>query len=134
MSSPSMVGPTRILIVDDEPDTVGLIEITLKPAGYLLDRAFSGHEAIQKIKDQAYDLILLDVMMPELTGFDVVRLLHEQEKPVPPIIFLTAKSTAEDVELGNVLGASAYLVKPATRGQLLDAIKAALYDSWDDSK
>jgi DNA-binding response OmpR family regulator len=128
-----MLGPTRILIVDDEPDTVGLIEITLKPAGYLLDRAFSGSEAIRKIKEQAYDLILLDVMMPEITGFDVVRMLHEENKHVPPIIFLTAKDKQEDIELGAVLGASAYLVKPATRGQLLDAINTALYESSDAS-
>jgi len=128
-----MIGPTRILIVDDEPDTVGLIEITLKPAGYLLDRAFSGSEAIRKIKEQAYNLILLDVMMPEITGFDVVRLLHEDGKPIPPIIFLTAKNRPEDVEMGSILGASAYIVKPATRGQLLDAIKAALYEAADAS-
>ena len=124
-----MLGPTRILIVDDEPDTVGLIEITLKPAGYLLDRAFSGSEALNKIKEEAYDLILLDVMMPEINGFDVVRILHEQDKPIPPIIFLTARSTQEDIQTGDILGASAYLVKPATRGQLLDAINAALYDA-----
>ena len=124
-----MLGPTRILIVDDEPDTVGLIEITLKPAGYLLDRAFSGSEALSKIKEEAYDLILLDVMMPEISGFDVVRMLHEQNKPIPPIIFLTARSTQEDIQQGDILGASAYLVKPATRGQLLDAINAALYET-----
>jgi DNA-binding response OmpR family regulator len=127
-----MLGPTRILIVDDEPDTVGLIEITLRPAGFLLDRAFSGSEALTKIKDQAYDLILLDVMMPEITGFDVVRLLHEENKPIPPIIFLTAKGSQEDIEQGNILGAAAYLVKPATRGKLLDAINAALYEASDD--
>ncbi|TFH37596.1 MAG: response regulator [Anaerolineales bacterium] len=126
-----MIGPTRILIVDDEPDTVGLIEITLKPAGYLLDRAFSGSEALRKLKDQAYDLILMDVMMPEITGFDVVRLLHEQAKTIPPIIFLTAKSTSEDLEMGKTLGAAAYIVKPATRGQLLDAIKATLNKASD---
>jgi DNA-binding response OmpR family regulator len=128
-----MLGPTRILIVDDEPDTVGLIEITLRPAGFLLDRALSGSEALTKIRDQAYDLILLDVMMPEITGFDVVRMLHEEQKPVPPIIFLTAKGTQEDIEQGNILGAAAYLVKPATRGKLLDAIKAALYEASDAS-
>jgi DNA-binding response OmpR family regulator len=128
-----MLGPTRILIVDDEPDTVGLIEITLRPAGFLLDRAFSGSEALNKIKNQAYDLILLDVMMPEITGFDVVRLLHEESKPIPPIVFLTAMGRQEDIEEGNILGAAAYLVKPATRGKLLDAINAALYEAADDS-
>ncbi len=128
-----MLGPTRILIVDDEPDTVGLIEITLRPAGFLLDRAFSGSEALNKIRDQAYDLILLDVMMPEITGFDVVRILHEEGKSAPPIIFLTAKGSQEDIEQGNILGAAAYLVKPATRGKLLDAINAALYEASDEA-
>ncbi len=128
-----MLGPTRILIVDDEPDTVGLIEITLRPAGYLLDRAFSGAEAMKKIKREAYDLILLDVMMPEIDGFEVVRILHEEDKPIPPIIFLTARGTQADIQLGKTLGASSYLVKPATRGKLLDAINAALYESADDS-
>jgi DNA-binding response OmpR family regulator len=128
-----MIAPTRILIVDDEPDTVGLIEITLRPAGFLLDRAFNGSEAIAKIKNEAYDLILLDVMMPEINGFDVVRMLHEEKKTIPPIIFLTARGTQVDIEQGNILGAAAYLIKPATRGKLLDAINAALYEASNES-
>ena len=119
----------KILIVDDEPDTVGLIELTLRPAGYELSLAYSGEEALNMLRDEAFDLLLLDVMMPEITGFEVVRLLSEENKNIPPIIFLSAKGRQKDIDEGNALGAAGYLVKPATRGQLLDAIGAALYEA-----
>lgn len=118
----------KILIVDDEPDTVGLIELTLRPAGFVLSHAYSGGEALEKLRKEAFDLLLLDVMMPEITGFDVIRLLSEENKPIPPIIFLSARGQQKDIEEGKLLGAAGYLVKPATRGQLLDAIGAALYE------
>jgi two-component system OmpR family response regulator len=120
---------SRILIVDDEPDTVGLIEITLGPAGYMLESAYSALDAKQKIKNVPFDLILLDVMMPDTSGFDLVRELQQDGMYLPPIIFLTARGRQEDIEAGNSLGAKGYLVKPVTRGRLLDAIKAALYES-----
>lgn len=119
----------RILIVDDEPDTVGLIEITLGPAGYMLESAYSAFDAKQKIKNVPFDLILLDVMMPDTSGFDLVRELQQEGLYLPPVIFLTARGRPEDIEAGNALGAKGYLVKPVTRGRLLDAIKAALYES-----
>jgi len=119
----------KILIVDDEPDTVGLIELTLRPAGYELSLAYSGEEALNMLRDEAFDLLLLDVMMPEITGFEVVRLLSEENKNIPPIIFLSAKGQQKDIDEGNALGAAGYLVKPATRGQLVDAIGAALYEA-----
>ena len=123
-----MNNQARILIVDDEPDTVGLIELTLRPAGYELSHAYSGEEALEKLRKETYDLLLLDVMMPEITGFEVIRLLSEENKTIPPIIFLSAKGQQEAIDEGNALGAAGYLVKPATRGQLLDAIGAALYE------
>jgi DNA-binding response OmpR family regulator len=119
----------KILIVDDEPDTVGLIELTLLPAGYELSLAYSGEEALNMLRNEAFDLLLLDVMMPEITGFDVIRVLSEENKTIPPIIFLSAKGQQKDIDEGNALGAAGYLVKPATRGQLLDAIGAALYEA-----
>jgi len=120
---------SRILIVDDEPDTVGLIEITLGSAGYMHESAYSAFDANQKIKNVPFDLILLDVMMPDTSGFDLVRELQQDGMYLPPIIFLTARGRPEDIEAGNALGAKGYLVKPVTRGRLLDAIKAALYES-----
>lgn len=119
----------RILIVDDEPDTVDLIQITLRTAGYMLQAAYSAEEARQILNNERFDLLLLDVMMPETSGFDLVRELREEGWKLPPFVFLTARGRAEDVKEGNALGAKGYLVKPVTRGSLIDAIEAALYES-----
>jgi DNA-binding response OmpR family regulator len=119
----------RILIVDDEPDTVDLIQITLRTAGYMLQAAYSAEEARQILNNERFDLLLLDVMMPETSGFDLVRELREEGWKLPPFLFLTARGRAEDVKEGNALGAKGYLVKPVTRGSLIDAIEAALYES-----
>lgn len=121
-----MTLPVRILVVDDEPDTVGLIEITLKPAGFLVEKVYSAEEALDRIRSESFDLLLLDVMMPEMDGFEVVEKLQDETTPMPPFLFLTAKGHIVDVERGEALGSAGYLVKPATRGELLDAIKSAL--------
>lgn len=123
-----MTLPVRILVVDDEPDTVGLIEITLKPAGFLIEKVFSAAEALDRIRSDAFDLLLLDVMMPDMDGFEVIEKLQEESTPLPPFLFLTAKGRIVDVERGEALGAAGYLVKPATRGELLDAINATVGD------
>lgn len=112
----------RILVVDDEPDTLGLIELTLATAGYEVRTGFDGKTALALLRQEAFDLLLLDIMMPDISGFEVVLQLQADATPLPPVIFLTAKSRPEDRERGNALGARAYLVKPTTRGQLLDAI------------
>lgn len=124
-----MTEPVRILVVDDEPDTVGLIELTIQTAGFRVESAFSGQDALDMIREKTFDLILLDVMMPDLSGFDVFTTLKDEMDPPPPVVFLTAKGKKEEKETGQALGAAGYLVKPATRGQLLDAIQAALYEA-----
>jgi DNA-binding response OmpR family regulator len=116
----------RILVVDDEPDTLGLIELTLSTAGYDVRTAFDGKTALALLGQEPFDLLLLDIMMPDLSGFEVVQQLQAGSSPVPPLVFLTAKNRPEDRELGNALGARAYLVKPTTRGQLLDVIHKVL--------
>ena len=115
----------RILVVDDEPDTVELIRFTLETAGLEVDEALDGASALQMIPDGNYDVILLDIMMPDLSGFDVLQQLRADEVETPPVIFLTARKNPEDKETGRDLGASHYLTKPAKRGDLLDAIEQA---------
>lgn len=115
-----------VLIVDDEPDTLGLIELTLQTAGYQVSTAVNGDQALGLLETESFDLLLLDIMMPGKTGFDIVRELQAREKQIPPIVFLTAKNQAEDREISKSLGAAAFLKKPTTRGDLLDAIKLAL--------
>ena len=117
---------TRILVVDDEPDTLGLIELTLQTAGFEVKTASSGYHAQTLIEEETFDLILLDIMMPGMTGFDLLKDLQTRQVEIPPVIFLTAKSREEDRVAGEELGAAAFLIKPTTRGDLLDTIKQAL--------
>ncbi|UCF60325.1 MAG: response regulator [Anaerolineaceae bacterium] len=116
----------RILVVDDEPDTLGLIKLTLQTAGYLVQTATGGREGLRLIREEPFDVVILDIMMPDVSGFDVMRELNNDPTPPPPVIFLTARSSEEDQETGMSLGVSHYLLKPITRGSLLDAINQAL--------
>ncbi|MGH2605124.1 MAG: response regulator transcription factor [Anaerolineales bacterium] len=116
----------RILVVDDEPDTLGLLQLTLQTAGFEVDTAANGTQAIDRATQDHYDLIVLDVMMPDLSGFEVLRRLQAGSSGLPPVVFLTAKARPEDRQAGESLGATAYLIKPTTRGQLLDIVREAL--------
>ena len=121
-----MTKPTRILVVDDEPDTLSLIELTLQTAGYKVHLAGGGIEGLQLARQLVFDIILLDIMKPDLSGFDVLRALREDPGEHPPVIVLTAKNRPEDRDVGMSLGAIDYLGKPITRGNLLDAIQKAI--------
>lgn len=118
--------PPLILVVDDEPDTLGLVALTLETAGFEVKAAASGGEALLLAQQHPFDAILLDIMMPDISGFDVYKRLQATLTKVPPIVFLTAKSRPEDREAGEGLGAAAYLLKPITRGQLLDVLRRTL--------
>jgi two-component system sensor histidine kinase ChiS len=121
-----MTSQARILVVDDEPDTLGLIELTLQTADYEVQSALNAKLALQKLRHDRFDLLLLDIMMPDMSGFDIIRTLQAEKHPYPPVIFLTAKNQPEDREIAEKLGAAAFLTKPTTRGQLLDAVELAL--------
>jgi len=120
-----MAPQMNILIVDDEPDTLGLIQLTLETAGYQVQTALGAEPALNLIRQFTFDLLLLDIMMPGMSGFDLVRNLQSRGA-VPPVIFLTAKNQPEDFEEGRSLGAHDFLIKPTTRGELLDAVRSAL--------
>ena len=113
----------RILVVDDDPDTLKLVELTLKTAGHHIELASGGDEGYNLIRQGAFDLILLDVMMPDVSGFDILERLNKEAQPYPPVIIFTARNRPEDQETGFRLGARNYIIKPVTRGQLLDIIK-----------
>ncbi len=120
--------PLRILVVDDERDTLDLIDLTLKTAGYDIHLANGGEESLQMIRDGDFDLVLLDIMMPDMSGYDVLKTLKAEMPDHPPIVFLTAKSMPQDREEGLSLGANDFLSKPVTRGSLLDTIKKHVLD------
>lgn len=122
----------KILVVDDEQAIVEILKSNLKREGFEVDAAYDGEEAVEKALSTAYDLILLDCMLPGKDGFDVCRQLR-QESSVP-IIMLTAKSEEIDKVLGLELGADDYITKPFSNRELLARIKAQLRRSKLNSR
>lgn len=117
----------RILVVDDEPEAVELVEFNLKQAGYTVTTAADGAEALKKARSQPPDLIVLDVMLPEMDGFEICKTLRlEAVTSKLPIIMLTAKAAEIDRVLGLELGADDYLTKPFSPRELLLRIKKIL--------
>ncbi|MBI4301959.1 MAG: response regulator transcription factor [Chloroflexi bacterium] len=115
---------TRILVVDDEPRLIRLVKANLEPSGYEVLAAFDGVSAINLVERQPPDLILLDIMLPGIDGFEVCQRLREFTKV--PIIMLTAKAEEVDKVKGLELGADDYLTKPFGIEELLARIKAVL--------
>lgn len=117
----------RILVVDDEPEAVELVEFNLKQAGYAVVTATDGAEALKKARAQTPDLIVLDVMLPEMDGFEICKTLRlEAATARVPIVMLTAKAAEIDRVLGLELGADDYLTKPFAFAELLVRVKALL--------
>ena len=113
----------RILIVDDEKPILNLIRIGLCNAGYLCDTAEDGSQALEKIDQGKYDLILLDIMLPEIDGFELMEYIRPLEIPV---IFLTAKNAVTDRVKGLRMGAEDYIVKPFEIAELLARVDVVL--------
>ena len=114
----------RILIVDDDPEIISFVRTGLVYEGYAVDTAASGSEALARARETAPDLVVLDVMMPGLSGIDVARRLRQAGNV--PILMLTAKGTTADKVAGLEAGADDYLVKPFDFEELLARIRALL--------
>ena len=103
----------KVLVVDDEVNIRRLVEVTLLTEGYIVDKAVDGVDALEKIKADKPDLIILDVMMPRKDGFETLKELMENPQTVDiPVIMLTAKAQDVDIFKGWASGVSAYLTKP----------------------
>jgi two-component system KDP operon response regulator KdpE len=114
----------RILVVDDEKRMVGFIRLNLEQDGFEVIEAFNGTEALDRLRDSLPDLILLDVMMPDIDGFEVLRMVREISQV--PVIMLTAKEEEDDKVKGLELGADDYITKPFSPRELVSRIKAVL--------
>jgi len=115
----------RILIIDDDDEIRELLEFDVAQSGYFVDTASDGKEGLQKALNNSYDLILLDVMMPKMNGFDVCKNIR-QAKLAIPILMLTAKGTINDKTIGFDCGADDYLVKPFDIQEVLLRIRVLL--------
>lgn len=114
----------RILVVDDEPRMIHFIRLNLEHDGYEVVEATSGAEAMEVMRDRLPDLVLLDVMMPDLDGFETLRMIREIS--TLPVIMLTAKGEEEDRVRGLELGADDYISKPFSPREMVSRVKAVL--------
>jgi two-component system copper resistance phosphate regulon response regulator CusR len=115
----------RILIIEDETKVASFLKKGLEQSGYEADIAVDGEDGCQKFGSAEYDLILLDLMLPKTSGWDLIPLIRKR-KPAIPIIAVTAKSAVEDRVQGLNLGCDDYLVKPFSFAELLARIQAHL--------
>src|SRR5260370_11539440 len=118
---------SKILVVDDEPDALQLVEFNLKAAGYEVVTATDGAEALQAARAVAPNLIVLDLMLPEVDGLEVCKILRrDQRASAIPILMLTAKAAEIDRVLGLELGADDYVTKPFSPRELVLRVKRLL--------
>ncbi len=115
---------TKILIVEDEDSVIDPLELLLSKEGFLIETARDGREALDKFDKVSPDLVLLDLMIPHISGTEVCRQIRTKSQV--PIIMLTAKDTEVDKVVGLELGADDYIVKPYSKAELVARIKAVL--------
>ena len=115
----------KILLVEDESDLTLIVADTLRGQGYEVVTAADGLEGLEKFKAEGADIVVADVMMPKMDGFSMAREIRRLS-PAVPLLFLTAKSTIDDVERGFAIGANDYLRKPFELRDLIERIKALL--------
>lgn len=114
----------RILVVDDEERMVRFIRLNLEHDGFQVIEAFRGSQALDKLRSSLPDLVLLDVMLPDLDGFEILRMIREINQV--PVIMLTAKGEEEDRVRGLELGADDYITKPFSPRELVSRVRAVL--------
>lgn len=114
----------RVLVVEDEPDLLRVIATTLREEGYAVDTASDGEEALFKATSWVYDAVVLDIMLPKLDGWTVLRRLRET-KPTP-VLMLTARDAVSDRVRGLDTGADDYMVKPFALTELVARVRALI--------
>ncbi|MFZ4783472.1 MAG: response regulator transcription factor [Armatimonadaceae bacterium] len=121
MSSP------RILVADDEPALLRLLEFVLGRRGFIIQGVTNGNAAIEVLKAESPDLVILDVMMPGLDGYEVLTFIRETPRLEGlPVVMLTARAQLDDIQRGLTLGADAYLAKPFDPEELLSVVESLL--------
>ncbi|MBR7795484.1 MULTISPECIES: response regulator transcription factor [Virgibacillus] len=123
-----------IVVADDEKEIADLLAIHLEKEGYKVHKVYNGKEAMKVIDQQSIDLVILDIMMPEMDGYEVTRLIREKHNM--PIIFLSAKTSEFDKVQGLVIGGDDYMIKPFSPMELMARVQAQLrrYKKLNETK
>jgi len=124
----------RILVVDDDLDTVNMLRLVLHSSGYDVTTSTSWEEVSDRLllserEKKAFDLIILDIMMPGRSGFDIFNSIEVVLHPMPPVIFLSAKSSIETMVQASDMGAAKFQTKPTTPDKLLATVRDVLDQS-----
>ncbi|GAA0440722.1 response regulator transcription factor [Virgibacillus salarius] len=123
-----------IVVADDEKEIADLLAIHLEKEGYKVHKVYNGKEAMKVIDQQSIDLVILDIMMPEMDGYEVTRQIREKHNM--PIIFLSAKTSEFDKVQGLVIGGDDYMIKPFSPMELMARVQAQLrrYKKLNEAK
>lgn len=121
----------RILLVEDEEGIRENLKLNLELEDYKVVAVERGNQALEKFKSEKFDLILLDVMIPEINGFDVLKIIRLQNTQIP-VLFLTAKNTSSDIIEGLKIGADDYITKPFNLEELLLRVQKLLFRTQQD--
>lgn len=126
---------TKILVTDDEKDIVGLISYNLEREGFLVIKAYDGEEALRLVKSQKPDLLILDLMLPRMSGIDVCKAVrNDPDTSNLPIIMVTAKDDETDKIIGLEIGADDYITKPFSVRELVARVRTILRRLRDENK
>ncbi|MGH6762389.1 MAG: response regulator transcription factor [Phyllobacterium sp.] len=115
---------TRVLIVEDEPNIVESLSFILQRADFDIDTALDGTEALRRLRRQAYSALILDLMLPGISGFDVLRSVRSDKALENlPVIVLTAKGQAADRKAAEATGATAFITKPFSNAEVVERVR-----------
>ena len=121
------MAPATVLVVDDDPVILKLLEVNFEMEGFQVVRAADGAEGLERAREVLPDIVVLDVMMPRMTGYEVAKALREDVSTAHiPIIFVTARAQSSDVEKGMELGVEDYVTKPFDPLDLIDRVNNLL--------
>ena len=124
-SKPNAV-PRSVLLVEDDPALRKLVNGYMKVLGFAVFEVGDGKKAMGALAEQKFDLVVLDLMLPESSGYDVLEFMREKGMGAVPVLMMSARSLPEDRAHAEELGATMYLIKPFSRGDFTKAVKSVL--------
>lgn len=125
------MGEKKILIIDDDEDIVESLSTLLSGAGFIVDTAVTGEEAVKKSKEKVYNVALIDIVLPDMTGIDLLTKLEER-KPRTRKVIITGYASLDNAVKALNLGADAYLIKPVDPEELINTVKKQIEEQENE--